>query len=186
MSANWFYGLAEVNWTFGVFCAFGLERRPTNRRNANGAKMTAIFRAFCVSLLAKALRWLPQRKAEGKACYHLHEFWLTLWSSKDAPTNPRGIPYAPFVDKVEDYVASRAEVEATLKNFQEMISCVLDHRARFIHPGLSDGTENTSLWKWTPSEELRGLKIKYQISRKLWILFAFWKHGRFAILAEHI
>ncbi|KAE9369504.1 Prefoldin, subunit 3 [Stipitochalara longipes BDJ] len=39
-----------------------------------------------------------------------------------APTNPRGIPYAPFVDKVEDYVASRADVEATLKNFQEMIS----------------------------------------------------------------
>ncbi|PMD67245.1 Prefoldin, subunit 3 [Hyaloscypha bicolor E] len=39
-----------------------------------------------------------------------------------APTNPRGIPYAPFVDKVEDYVTSRADVEATLKNFQEMIS----------------------------------------------------------------
>jgi hypothetical protein len=46
-------------------------------------------------------------------------------SRKDiAPTNPRGIPYAPFVDKVEDYVASRADVETTLKNFQEMISCV--------------------------------------------------------------
>jgi len=43
-------------------------------------------------------------------------------SSKDAPTNPRGIPYAPFVDKVEDYVASREEVESTLKSFQEMIS----------------------------------------------------------------
>ncbi len=44
-------------------------------------------------------------------------------SRKDiAATNPRGIPYAPFVDKVEDYVASRSEVEATLKNFQEMIS----------------------------------------------------------------
>ncbi|KAI9843074.1 MAG: peptide chain release factor 1 [Sclerophora amabilis] len=43
--------------------------------------------------------------------------------SKDAaPTNPRGIPFAPFVDKVEDYVSSRAEVEGTLKNFQEMIS----------------------------------------------------------------
>ncbi|KAG7418446.1 putative prefoldin subunit 3 [Fusarium oxysporum f. sp. rapae] len=28
--------------------------------------------------------------------------------SKDAtPTNPRGIPYAPFVDKVEDYVSTR-------------------------------------------------------------------------------
>ncbi|KAI9680740.1 MAG: peptide chain release factor 1 [Caeruleum heppii] len=42
--------------------------------------------------------------------------------SPDAATNPRGIPYAPFVDKVEDYVSSRAEVEGTLKRFQEMIS----------------------------------------------------------------
>ncbi|KAL3426284.1 prefoldin subunit [Phlyctema vagabunda] len=39
-----------------------------------------------------------------------------------APTNPRGIPYAPFVDRVEDYVTTRADVEPTLKNFQEMIS----------------------------------------------------------------
>lgn len=39
-----------------------------------------------------------------------------------APTNPRGIPYAPFVDKVEDYISSRSEVEQTLKNFQEMIT----------------------------------------------------------------
>jgi prefoldin subunit 5 len=39
-----------------------------------------------------------------------------------AKTNPRGIPYAPFVDKVEDYVTSRADVEATLKSFQEMIA----------------------------------------------------------------
>ncbi|ROT35815.1 prefoldin subunit [Sodiomyces alkalinus F11] len=38
------------------------------------------------------------------------------------PTNPRGIPYAPFVDKVEDYVTTRADVEPTLRNFQEMIS----------------------------------------------------------------
>lgn len=37
-------------------------------------------------------------------------------------TNPRGIPYAPFVDRVEDYVATRADVEPTLKRFQEMIS----------------------------------------------------------------
>ncbi|KAH8687462.1 Prefoldin subunit-domain-containing protein [Tricladium varicosporioides] len=44
-------------------------------------------------------------------------------SKKDiAATNPRGIPYAPFVDKVEDYVTSRADVETTLKKFQEMIS----------------------------------------------------------------
>ncbi|KAF7534167.1 hypothetical protein G7054_g6485 [Neopestalotiopsis clavispora] len=44
-------------------------------------------------------------------------------SSKEATaTNPRGIPYAPFVDKVEDYVTSREEVEGTLRQFQEMIS----------------------------------------------------------------
>jgi hypothetical protein len=42
--------------------------------------------------------------------------------SKDAATNPRGIPYAPFVDRVEDYVSSRAEVDGTMKSFQEMIS----------------------------------------------------------------
>jgi len=41
-----------------------------------------------------------------------------------AQTNPRGIPYAPFVDRVEDYVTTRADVERTLKNFQEMISYV--------------------------------------------------------------
>ncbi|MCJ1320669.1 peptide chain release factor 1 [Xylographa vitiligo] len=41
---------------------------------------------------------------------------------KDAPTNPRGIPFAPFVDKVEDYVSSRAEVDGTMKSFQEMIA----------------------------------------------------------------
>lgn len=40
----------------------------------------------------------------------------------NASTNPRGIPLAPFVDKVEDYVSSRSEVEGTLKRFQEMIS----------------------------------------------------------------
>ncbi|QYS96058.1 Prefoldin subunit 3 [Trichoderma simmonsii] len=44
-------------------------------------------------------------------------------SGKDeTPTNPRGIPYAPFVDKVEDYVSTRDDVEPTLRNFQEMIS----------------------------------------------------------------
>ncbi|CAD6455203.1 ddb3c8b4-5ce5-49f8-b909-f7579081a500 [Sclerotinia trifoliorum] len=39
-----------------------------------------------------------------------------------ARTNERGIPYAPFVDRVEDYVTVRADVEPTLKRFQEMIS----------------------------------------------------------------
>ncbi|KAH7154936.1 prefoldin subunit [Dactylonectria estremocensis] len=44
-------------------------------------------------------------------------------ASKDAtPSNPRGIPYAPFVDRVEDYVSTRDDVEPTLRSFQEMIS----------------------------------------------------------------
>ncbi|KAJ5920809.1 hypothetical protein N7466_009135 [Penicillium verhagenii] len=37
-------------------------------------------------------------------------------------TNARGIPVAPFVDDVADYVSSREEVEPTLRRFQEMIS----------------------------------------------------------------
>ncbi|KAG7293765.1 peptide chain release factor 1 [Staphylotrichum longicolle] len=43
-------------------------------------------------------------------------------SSDATPSNPRGIPYAPFVDKVEDYVTTRADVEPTLRRFQEMIA----------------------------------------------------------------
>ncbi|TVY45460.1 putative prefoldin subunit [Lachnellula subtilissima] len=50
-----------------------------------------------------------------------------------AATNPRGIPYAPFVDKVEDYVTGRAEVEATLKKFQEMIQAhILVRKYQFM------------------------------------------------------
>ncbi|KAA8647218.1 hypothetical protein EYZ11_008659 [Aspergillus tanneri] len=43
-------------------------------------------------------------------------------STVTTQTNPRGIPVAPFVDNVNDYVSSRADVEATLRSFQEMIS----------------------------------------------------------------
>lgn len=44
-------------------------------------------------------------------------------AGKDATSsNPRGIPYAPFVDRVEDYVSTREDVEPTLRSFQEMIA----------------------------------------------------------------
>ncbi|KAK9480206.1 Prefoldin, subunit 3 [Lipomyces japonicus] len=36
--------------------------------------------------------------------------------------NPRGIPQAPFVDVVDDYVKSREQVEPILQSFQEMLS----------------------------------------------------------------
>ena len=45
-----------------------------------------------------------------------------VYYSKNAATNERGIPYAPFVERVEDYVTTRADVEKTLQSFQEMIS----------------------------------------------------------------
>jgi hypothetical protein len=70
-----------------------------------------------------------------------------------APTNPRGIPYAPFVDKVEDYVTSRADVEATLKNFQEMISYVLFVGTRGNALNLVAGNINS--WKQTNNGELQ-------------------------------
>lgn len=75
-----------------------------------------------------------QPAASGYVCYlsfhrtrnlggRIRELTGTFRNSKDAtPTNPRGIPYAPFVDKVEDYVSSREDVEPTLRSFQEMIA----------------------------------------------------------------
>jgi len=60
-----------------------------------------------------------------RGTYDYHYCAALTGRSKDAATNPRGIPYAPFVDKVEDYVSSRAEVDGTMKSFQEMISLVV-------------------------------------------------------------
>jgi prefoldin subunit 5 len=75
----------------------------------------------------------PHRKAHLALLYHHHHQPSSQPSShtnkptslhskkSDAPTNPRGIPYAPFVDAVSDYCTTRAEVEPTLKSFSEMI-----------------------------------------------------------------
>lgn len=49
---------------------------------------------------------------------------LTLPRSVEAQSNPRGIPLAPFVDDVEKFVDSRADIEPNLKKFQEMIAFV--------------------------------------------------------------
>ncbi|KAG5928773.1 hypothetical protein E4U42_008028 [Claviceps africana] len=69
----------------------------------------------------QVLSYKPGRNANSRI-----PMWMRTESTgggqEDAPTNPRGIPYAPFVDKVEDYVATRQDVEPTLRKFQEMIS----------------------------------------------------------------
>lgn len=54
-------------------------------------------------------------------------FCANVWTvprSSEAQSNPRGIPVAPFVDDVEKFVDSRADIEPNLKKFQEMIAFV--------------------------------------------------------------
>jgi len=53
---------------------------------------------------------------------HWDMMGLTEDRMSDRGTNPRGIPYALFLENVEDYLTTREDVEPTLRNFQEMIS----------------------------------------------------------------
>jgi hypothetical protein len=66
-------------------------------------------------------------------------------------SNPRGIPVAPFVEDVESFVSSRAEIEPNLKKFQEMIACAfpsqpLLHREREAKPSCAQPV-NTNSWR---------------------------------------
>src|SRR5205814_5695171 len=47
---------------------------------------------------------------------------LANFISLNRYTNPRGIPRAPFVDKVEEYVTSPEDINGTLRRFDEMLS----------------------------------------------------------------
>jgi hypothetical protein len=76
---------------------------------------------------------------------------LTPASSNDAPTNPRGIPVAPFVDRVEDYVTDRSEVETTINSFKEMISYARLHLALQQGAAAHTSAGNTSSWSKTRS-----------------------------------
>lgn len=84
---------------------------------------------------------------------HRDTTFLTVQHSKDAPTNPRGIPVAPFVDRVEDYVTDRSEVESTINSFKEMISCVPGNLYNREHGNLFC-SENTNSWSRTHNAEL--------------------------------
>lgn len=58
------------------------------------------------------------------AQFPLIEPCIANYSVKPSTTeaNPRGIPAAPFVSSVTEFVSSRTDVESVLRNFQEMIS----------------------------------------------------------------
>lgn len=69
--------------------------------------------------------------------------------SSEAQSNPRGIPVAPFVDDVEKFVDSRADIEPNLKKFQEMIAFVPPPVYIWVEMADCEAGEiaSTSLWK---------------------------------------
>lgn len=67
------------------------------------------------------------KKTHQTASLHSHRPSTTTSTAapKDAPDltpNPRGIPPFPFMSSVSEYVSTLADVEPTLRRFQEMIS----------------------------------------------------------------
>ena len=82
------------------------------------------FAVVWVEIASTTAQWQPRQSLAGKLLLQASSTILIVYDSKDAPTNPRGIPYAPFVDAVEDYVTDRSEVENTINSFKEMISYV--------------------------------------------------------------
>lgn len=66
--------------------------------------------------------WRPWHKPRGKKSRILsvYDAKLTL-----RYTNPRGIPRAPFVDKVEEFISGPEDINATLHKFDEMLSSLL-------------------------------------------------------------
>jgi hypothetical protein len=94
---------------------WGAKREDGEQREGAGNSVRIV---YCL-LGSHANKGLWEKSYEG---------WLVLvvWyrEKSAAQSNPRGIPYAPFVDKVEDYVATRDDVEPTLRSFQEMIAWV--------------------------------------------------------------
>ncbi|UQC81054.1 prefoldin subunit [Colletotrichum lupini] len=104
--------------------------------------------------VTKNREFLPtsERCAEGK-----HQLNFTMSAAgkkpetavKDAtPSNPRGIPKAPFVDKVEDYVTTREDVEPTMRNFQEMISTSVRRIERGYREGQGQVRHMGNSWKY--------------------------------------
>ena len=52
----------------------------------------------------------------------LRILFVSVLSHLNRYTNPRGIPRAPFVDKVDEYVTSPEDINGTLRKFDEMLS----------------------------------------------------------------
>ncbi|KAF3923527.1 hypothetical protein ABW21_db0209647 [Orbilia brochopaga] len=47
---------------------------------------------------------------------------LLITCRAETKTNPRGIPEAPFIENVEDFVTSKQEIEPAIRKFSEMIA----------------------------------------------------------------
>ena len=107
-------------------CVISVVLRAAESSRLEGCFAIGGGRAYLSFLIEAEEAWTCRSGRGGKLNLSLlpQFYYKTNLRSKDAATNPRGIPYAPFVDKVEDYVSSRAEVDQTMKSFQEMISYV--------------------------------------------------------------
>jgi prefoldin subunit 5 len=81
-------------------------------------------------------------------------------SSEDAPANPRGIPKAPFVDRVEDYVTDRSEVESTINSFKEMISCVASIRGTWLNSEADTASRKYQFMQQNTQRRAAGLRDK--------------------------
>ena len=78
------------------------------------ASLTKIFSRIVTT--SSSTRWQKQQQKMLRIQY--------LSIAENRYTNPRGIPRAPFVDKVEEFVTSPEEINATLRKFDEMLSYV--------------------------------------------------------------
>lgn len=77
------------------------------------------------------------------------------------------------MDKVEDYVSSRAEVDGTMKSFQEMISYALFNSVTGKMLIDFRNLANTSSWKPTHKGERLDWMRKYQTYKRHWIQYGF-------------
>ncbi|KAJ3292265.1 hypothetical protein HK104_005425 [Borealophlyctis nickersoniae] len=90
-------------------------------------------------------------------------------------TNPRGIPKAPFVAKVEEYMGA-GETEATLRKFQEMIAkykYMENHtlqRKRGLESKIPEIKKSLDMVKFLISKQDTDepLEVQYELSETLW------------------
>ncbi|ODN96388.1 prefoldin subunit [Cryptococcus wingfieldii CBS 7118] len=85
---------------------------------------------------------------------------MATTSSKQMEVNPRGIPRAPFVDNVEEYVGGKeAEVQSTMKKFE-------DTTAKYRYMEVTIGNRRKALLNKVPDIEQTLQVVKFLQQRR--------------------